>query len=195
MNIPTITMEPERAKEEFEAYRAAVKERHNAEDEAIMRGYKELAAGRQVLNLHDVMRSVGVDEKNQPKLAICRSDAKWCFYDRYNEQPTFCVNDWWYRTMARTKYVQLPRQMFPALIGKTWGQKLQAMVPPIPPGLRPKFNLANYHTLWEAEWQRVPPVDPMLLKHLGGALYAVLAAWDLTELERSVLAGRFTEPG
>lgn len=32
--------------------------------------------------------------------------------------------------------------------------------------------------------------DPALLKHIGGDLYAVLATWDLTELERSVLGGR-----
>jgi hypothetical protein len=65
------------------------------------------------------------------------------------------------------------------------------MVPPVPPGLQPKFGLGNYHILWEAEWEMVAPKDPALLKHIGGDLYAVLATWDLTEIERTVLAGRF----
>ena len=30
----------------------------------------------------------------------------------------------------------------------------------------------------------------ILLRHLGGDAYAVLAMWDLTELERLVMAGR-----
>jgi len=67
------------------------------------------------------------------------------------------------------------------------------MVPPVPPGLRPASAIGNYHVLWEAEWERVAPADPALLKHIGGDLYAVLAVWDLTELERAVLAGRFAE--
>jgi hypothetical protein len=43
--------------------------------------------------------------------------------------------------------------------------------------------------LWEAEWQHVPS-DPLLLRHITGPLYAVLASWDLTELERAVLSRR-----
>lgn len=70
---------------------------------------------------------------------------------------------------------------------------LAAIVPTIPPRLRPPHNLSGYHILWEAEWGQedvLPPGDPALLRHLGGDLYAVLAVWDLTPLERSVLAGR-----
>lgn len=45
----------------------------------------------------------------------------------------------------------------------------------------------------EAQWRPVPPVDPFLLKHLGGTLYVVLAQWDLTPLEQAVLAGRLEQ--
>lgn len=37
------------------------------------------------------------------------------------------------------------------------------------------------------------PVDPALLKHIGGDLYAVVATWDLTDLERAVLDGHRAE--
>jgi hypothetical protein len=46
--------------------------------------------------------------------------------------------------------------------------------------------------VWDPE--RPPaPVDPALLRHIGGDLYAVdlyavVVTWDLTEIERAVLA-------
>jgi hypothetical protein len=36
----------------------------------------------------------------------------------------------------------------------------------------------------------VAPRDPALLRHVRGDLWAVLATWDLTELERLVLTQR-----
>jgi hypothetical protein len=66
-------------------------------------------------------------------------------------------------------------------------------VPLVPPNLRPARGLNRYCILFEAEWEPVPPTDPMLLRHLHGSLYAVLAVWDLTPLERAVIAGRLSE--
>lgn len=64
-------------------------------------------------------------------------------------------------------------------------------MPLIPVHLRPRHALDNYHVLWEAEWSRVVPRDPYLLRRIGNAdLWLVLAAWDLTEVERAALATR-----
>src|SRR5207253_8584714 len=63
----------------------------------------------------------------------------------------------------------------------------KAMVPIIPPHLRPADALSNYYILSEAHWSPEPPRDPFLLKRIDGFLFAVLAAWDLTEIERAVL--------
>ena len=68
-----------------------------------------------------------------------------------------------------------------------WGD-VKTMVPTVPIHLRPKRGLANYHVLWEAEWARIPPIDPMLLRRIGKA-DMWLAAWD-PEVERAALAGR-----
>ena len=70
--------------------------------------------------------------------------------------------------------------------------RVRAIVPNIPPALRPKRGLRLYTILWEAEWSADPtaPTDPALLRRLGGDLYILLATWDLTELERAVLGGR-----
>lgn len=191
MNVPTIEMDQDEAQEAFEAYREQVKARHSAEDEQIMRGYKALAEGKSLLNLYDVMKSVGVDEKQRPKLAICRSDARWCFYRTVSSVPSFAKDSedpLWRSRVAKDRLVKLPIGTFPIL-----ANAIRALVPTIPPALRPKRNLAGYFTLWEAEWEPVPPVDPMLLKHISGPLYAVLATWDLTPLEQTVLAGRLLE--
>lgn len=56
---------------------------------------------------------------------------------------------------------------------------------------RPKRGLANYHVLWEAEWPKVPPVHPILLRRIGVAdLWVVSAAWDLIPVEQAALAAR-----
>lgn len=66
------------------------------------------------------------------------------------------------------------------------------MVPSVPVWLRPEGHLSEYHILWEAEWEVAPPVDPILLKYVSGPMYAVIAQWDLTPVERAVLEGRIT---
>jgi hypothetical protein len=47
-------------------------------------------------------------------------------------------------------------------------------------------ELSNYHILWEADWEDAP-VDPILLKQIDGNFFAVIAQWDLTNVERMVL--------
>ncbi len=52
---------------------------------------------------------------------------------------------------------------------------------------------SNYHILWEAEWTKIVPRDPYLLRRIGQAdLWLVVAAWNLTEVERAALSTRIT---
>ena len=81
--------------------------------------------------------------------------------------------------------VSFPNGTFPREVENGY-RTSKAVVPSIPPRLRPKIAYSNLHILWEAEWETVP-TDPMLLRHLDGALYVVLAVWDLTDLEKAVL--------
>lgn len=76
---------------------------------------------------------------------------------------------------------------FPAR--KDW-HNAEGIVPIVPVHLRPKRAVGNYHILWEAEWTKVVPRDPMLLRRITGDLWLVVAAWDLTEVERAALATR-----
>jgi hypothetical protein len=100
---------------------------------------------------------------------------------------------------------ELPEEFVPGqtlLNGSRWWRQSawQSMVPIVPPRHRPAVatTLASYLVLWEVDtwtWASppLPPGDPALLRHVGGDIYAVLATWDLTELERLVLAGRRPE--
>lgn len=197
MNVTTISMDRQQARRAYLDYRAAVRARHDEEDAAIMRGYRELAKGHEVLNLHDAMSEAGVCEQGRPRLAICRADERRvvCEIPYEGGRATFgwggaiqwnSIKD----RPARRDHVRTPLPGARRQRGRNGGgMTLHGVVPNIPPALRPSKGLHLYHVLWEVESWEAVPVDPMLLRHLGGALYAVLAVWDLTELERAVLAG------
>lgn len=195
MDVATITMNPNTAREAFRAYRAAAAERGTAEDDQIMRGYRLLARGRTLINLAQSMTTAGVDEKGLPRLAIARADALWCHVRTFPDGSAEFGSDqlpWRLRGRASGRLTSLPVNTLPQY---RWNDaskmhRAQALVPLVPLPLRPKGRLIGYHILWEAEWQKVVPRDPFLLRHVGGDLYAVVAAWDLTDLERSVVAGR-----
>jgi hypothetical protein len=69
--------------------------------------------------------------------------------------------------------------------------KLEAPVPLVPAKFLPKNLTDDYYTLWEVDvWKRVAPTDPYLLKRITNNIFVVLAGWDLTPLEKSVMEGR-----
>jgi hypothetical protein len=187
MNLSTINVDRQQAREAFLHYRRAVRERHNREDQLLMRGYRALSQGRQVIDLKQTISAGGQDEGGRPKLAVARATWKKVFLIRHrweNYAVEFLARPSWeirsHETRARIK---LPADTLPPQELK---REAYAVVPNVPPQLRPADKLENYFVLFEAEWQGVP-VDPALLKHLGGSLYVVLAVWDLTPLERAVL--------
>lgn len=181
MNVATISMPKDKARIEFLKYKAAVKSKPCASDRLIMESYRQLSLGKRVINARDAIVSAGVDQKNHPRLAFAQADAEFCWYRRdefyWSETARWRVNS--------AKKFKLPASSFPHFSE----YELKAIVPTIPPDLRPAGQLHRYHILWEADWQKVP-VDPMLLKHIGGPLYAVLAVWDLTDVERAILGMR-----
>lgn len=194
MNLDTLTMPKTEAKQAFIEYRRAVQERHSTEDEQIMRGYKALAQGKQVIELHAAFQRAGQDAQGCPRLAIARADEDAIECRRYNDGRLWFsprVSRWSSRMKGqRTRELTLPAGTLGVKdpsIGSSRSWDYAAMTPIIPPQFRPLHALSNYHLLWEAEWTRLAPRDPALLKHLGGTLYAVLAMWDLTPVERAVL--------
>jgi hypothetical protein len=225
MELPTVEMDREQATKRFQAYRRALRDRHSAEDEAMARAYKALAAGETVVNLTEAIRGGGtvalevtsreyvarvgryVDETYEveaPRISLARADTRWCWTFGIRSDGSVHLRTQ-HRPHQRNKrdLIDLPKGTFPSgerrICRNEWNVPgLRAMVPSIPPELRPDGKLDRFHILWEAEWERdtavpPPPVDPALLRHLGGDLYSVIAVWDLTEVEQLVLAGRQVE--
>ena len=155
--------------------------------EALKRGYWHAAQGRKLLDVPDAIRQIGLNDKEQPKLAIARADWEKVFL--HSTPNGTGIYTQWRNTPTGGTYTEV---RVPKLLRKNnpWYWKaLSAPVPLIPPEvkLNLKGGLHNYWVLWEVEnWEEVP-VDPVLLKRITGRLFAVIDTWNLTELERAVL--------
>lgn len=172
-------------------------------DWEIQRAYQLLAKGKLIIKALESVVAAGVNEESLPKLALARAVAKTCHLERFASgrmTMTTSVQSWRATKANSFEWASdnftFPRGSFPF---QTWGDTSlrqnrsshAAQVPLVPIHLRPKRGLANYHILWEAEWQKVPPRDPYLLRRIGKAdLWLVVAHWDLTEVERAALATR-----
>jgi hypothetical protein len=197
MELQTIEMPKAEARKAFLEYRHAVRERHDAEDEQIMRAYRALSQGKPVIDIFEAIRDGGRDRNGLPKLAIARADAvKTVLLRRPDGSFHMAPINLTYqdgsipgRAEYRGRVFRFPVNFLTPKELRFGRERWVAMNPTVPPALRPQHAMSNYHVLWEAEWRKdpVPPRDPALLKHLGGPLYMVLATWDLTDVERAVL--------
>ena len=201
MQTVTIGTSRFQAREEYKKYRKLVQlrktnlktdaeRRQFAEDEGLRRANLEIARGYKVLDLVATMRGAGMFETGLPKLAIARADQSECFCRAYIDGSCEFLPGQGFVSGRNQKdlRIRMAAGVFPPLRHVMTGR---AMVPSIPPSLRPEGDISRFHILWEAIWQKVPPVDPMLLKRLSANLFAVVATWDLTDLERAALNGRF----
>lgn len=195
MQVETIKVDRAKARELYRAYKAH--QHYSAPmDQEIQRAYQLIAQGRMVIRAVESIKVAGLftDGPNVglPKLAICRATAKVCELDIWTSGAArFCdAEASWRNSRAR---ISMPDGTFARVERQFGRQSAKATLPIIPIHLRPKRGLANYHVLWEAEWQRIPPRDPMLLRRIGsGDMWLVTAAWDLTEVERAALATRLS---
>jgi hypothetical protein len=197
MDLAAIQISKDEAREKLDEYASFIYEERTAEDDAIAAGYRAAARGLPVISLSRTIASGGFHGNSLPRIAVVRADATECFARWSGNDVIFADRDG--RDVNRGALVgthsvrvslagdELPERMS----RRTWTAG-STMVPIVPPCHRPKRSrLRRCHILWEVEdWTYVPPVDPALLRHIRGDLWAVLAAWDLTELERLVLTQR-----
>lgn len=195
MNVTTIRMERAQAREKLKAFRREAHKRADAEYEAARIGYEALADGIPLIRLTQAFAEAGWDEAGNPRLAIARSDRRRVRYrvewQNARRVLSFDASSGWGARGGPTLQRSVPLSVMPPRPANAPNSpNLGAIVPMIPADVRPGGRAKNWFTLFEAMWEPVPPVDPILLQHLGGDLYAVLAEWDLTELERAIIAGR-----
>lgn len=186
----------------------SVKDQLEREDEVTMASYREMAKGMRIINVCVAIRDAGLDAKMLPKLAIGRANWGKCFLnvrgsDIFFNKDAYAPwhvgsNQKWDRDVVHftggqvnpggqlTNIQWRKDNNYPSVESSS---RVSAVVPSIPAHLRPEGDLSTFHILWEAVWDVTAPVDPLLLRHIMGNMYTVLAQWDLSNLERSVLEG------
>jgi hypothetical protein len=166
--------------------------------------YYHASKSRKIIDIYQTMESAGLDKEGWPRLAICRADGEEaCFQRREKGGGLFHheeLDTWGLRSGNRYS-VRMPAGSFMDMPLSEWPNRHKnfryAIVPTIPAAHFPKGKLERYYILWEVEqWHErkqkpIPPIDPFLLKRLSRNLFAVIAEWDLTPLERAVIRGAF----
>lgn len=204
MQLATIEVSEEEAAAKLAEYERVLASERSAEDKALAQAYRAVRRGLTVIRLSEAIDAGGYFDNGLPRIAVVRADATECWVR--------CESASW-RSDGRVAYIfaaeewaagrnraalvgrDTVRAVVPAPLIKEGLRRAyggRTTVPLIPPRHRPRRpRLSSCHVLWEVEaWDPTPPRDPALLRHLRGDLWAVLAVWDLTELERAVLAQR-----
>ena len=184
------------------------KELMEKEDEMLLGAYRALMKGERILDVGHTIGKAGLyKETRLPKLAIAPAHGKTCWVRHLtgNSFEFRLQRSHWQCKVADKVVVDIGHHedasgtITAQLTNHSWRNEnkfpslgnVEAVVPVVPPELRPD-NLDEYHILWEAEWKKSVPVDPVLLRRINSRFYTVIAQWDLTPLERSVLSGRLT---
>lgn len=158
--------------------------------------YTQLKKGALVLDINEVFKKSGVRQYNfHPKLAIAQVTTKkvYCRYWEDGKVRFLNQNHFW---LCKKHDVEIKNALpeIPKDIPKSpgWNElRLSGPVPIVPPQFLPKKVTKDYYVLWEVEtWTPEPPKDPYLLKRITNNMFVVLAAWDLTKIERAAMRGR-----
>lgn len=209
MDVAKIALDQEKAQELYQKYR--LHQHYETDmDREIKRAYKEIARGKVVIQAIESIKRAGVDAKGLPKLALASAMASHCWIER-KANGSLTMRDReqeWSRGKRKliadfhAAEFTFPPESFPIQLAwdkdpskrykyRANASQHKAAMPIIPIHLRPKRGLQNYHVLWEAEWEPIPPRDPYLLRRIGTAdLWLVCAAWDLTDVEMAAMATR-----
>jgi hypothetical protein len=193
MDLAVIEVSGAEAEAKLAEYEAVSPDLRTQLDEAILRAYRAVTGGARLIRLPAAVLAGGFGQDGMPRLGV--AGAEW-------EQAT-C----WWEGRSDLVFADHPmRQNRGAAVGQH-SVRLRypdgarpsgalraglAPVPPVPPGCRPRRGkLSRCHILWEVPaWDMTVPHDPYLIRHVVGDLWLVLSSWDLTELERAVLAQR-----
>jgi hypothetical protein len=192
MDLPVIAVTEDEATTKLAEYQATDPATRTGFDVAMLRAYRAVRGGAKVIRLSDAIRAGGFDTRGLPRLAVASTgwDQVTCWWaspgDVIFADDAMRQN----RGAAVGHHSVRVRAVRPTVIGSYRHAGL-AVVPPVPPACRPRRGrLSRCHVLWEAEWDLTVPRDPALIRRVAGDLWVVLFMWDLTELERAVLAGR-----
>lgn len=184
MQVDTITVTAVEARTRLRAYQELTSRQRTSEDKILESAYAMLRKGAKVLDVPAAIRKAGLNADGRPRMAIARSD-----WDRVTCRVR---GGTWLHFTDEDRWGLYSRDVIvnpmPGLRGQSWS--VHSPVPHIPAEIRPKFALSNFYTLFEVEKWETYPVDPILLRRIPKTgLFIVVAEWELTPLEASLLSG------
>jgi hypothetical protein len=205
MKVEAIKMAKKEAKKELKKYEKLLETRKDKYLKQLKDAYHYLSKGKKIIDIYEVFKATGVNENEEPKLAIAPASSDEIYFCKMTHGKGVFSDrrpprNYWGERPAKglpPRYnVVLPRGTFP-----DWSREgsvinarvIKTSVPIIPAQFVPEGSLSDYYLLWEAVgWEEVsiPPRDPILLKRLSKNLFAVLAAYELTKLERAIMKGK-----
>ena len=198
-------MPKEKAKEEWKKYNELIKKRKEKYLEDMKKCMFELSKGKELIDIYKVMEKAGVNKTYQPRLAIARADWKEVYFIKKDSGRGFFAgsdSSWPVKSEGFIDFQPETFMNWPRKTGNDgkpindeWGianGTCKTKVPIIPAQLMPEGDLNPYYILWEVEkWENLPETkDPLLLKRITENLFVILGAWDLTDLEQSIISGR-----
>jgi hypothetical protein len=200
MQVETIEVMQEEAEKQSRLLKKVFKDNASiAKNEIyrnLQRAYGHMKHGGKVIDVYEAFKDTGIGPDSNPRIAIVRADAMKCYMTKLNGGgAVFSHIDGgrWGTSKARKTYgeIELPKGTF-GWDHVPWDKSIHStIVPVIPPAIlieEVKHHLRNYYILWEVEdWKMEPPRDPLLLKKITPNLFAILATWDLSDLERAII--------
>lgn len=189
MNVKTISMERTEANRAWREYRLAMRDHKLKYLRDTEKALSFLRRGKKILDITQVFQAPPLTDDWLPAIAIAPAWVEkvvfWqCGHHNYGR---IAPSRW---SVYSFQINNLPATSKP---GEEYQERqCETVVPTIPPQYLPAGNLkkGKYYIFWEVEDWKAVPKDPILLKRLSKNLFAVLAVWDLTELEQAVLRGR-----
>jgi hypothetical protein len=193
MDLPVIDVPEAEAAAKLTEYAAIPHADRTPLDQAVIRAYRAVTGGGQVIRLPAAIRAGGFNDRGLPRIGVAGAEwdevaCRWSGGDLVFDDMLGQGN----RGAAvgrHTVRVPVPGDDRPSglMLHRVGGR---SVVPLVPPACRPRRGkLSRCHILFEADWQPEPPRDPALIRHVAGDLWIVLSTWELTELEAAVLGG------
>lgn len=211
MELQKIQMPVEKAKVEWKIYNDLIKKRHDKYLEDMKNCMYQLSQGKELIDINKVMEKAGLNKSYQPKLAISRADWNEVIFNKKDSgRGFFSLNQstWYSKSngdidLPPETFTEWPRTKDDITMADKTTRKaenkwqiqtpnIKTKVPIIPGSLVPEGSLTGFYILWEVEkWEDLPKQDdPILLKRITENLFVILSAWDVTDLEQSIISGR-----
>lgn len=198
MKIEKVSMQRQKAKRLWQEYCQVLKTKQKdylKEIKEIKACYYQLSKGRPLINIVDVFKKFGFNEKHEPILAFAPAKERFVRFTQgqYSESRRgegYFKEDTDPPSWKDKIWLSLPVDTFPRL-ERTMDLNIRTPVPIIPPKFLPK-SLRGCYLLWEVEsWETArPKKDPILLRKIHGNIYAIMSGWALTDVEAMIMKGR-----